>query len=82
VSARAVVPARRKLMLIARATGAAIFANKTHFNASALPAIQFLVEAGAARRSARPNNKNFYQRTVWVIGLFERLAEHDQITHS
>jgi 15-cis-phytoene synthase len=82
IGARAVVSTRRKLMLIARATSAAVFAKAPSSSPPPLPAIQFLVDAASKIGRVKPDNKNFYQRTIWVIGVFERLAQQDQATHS
>jgi 15-cis-phytoene synthase len=82
ISARAVVSTRRKLMLIARSTAAAVFASSAQTYARPLSEIQFLVDAASKKTHLIPDNRNFYQRTIWVIGLFERLAQQDQATHS
>ena len=84
INHRAVVSGKRKLALLARASGAAIIAPadpKHHFDP--LPANQFLVTAaklpvgdqavapeGSARRS-------FEERAQWTAELFERLERAD-----
>ncbi len=82
IGSRAVVSTGRKLALITRATAAALIAPgipKTIIHP--LPATQFLVDAALVRAKEQIDNRSFYQRTVWVIGLFERLAQQDRLTH-
>jgi len=77
VSRRAVVPPRRKLGLAAGALSAAVIAPARRNDALApLPAIRYLVEAGASRTHAP---RSFYDRTVWVIEMFERVAQRDRL---
>jgi phytoene synthase len=79
VSRRAVVPSRRKLGLAAGALSAAFIAPAARNETLApLPAIRYLVEAGAAQASAR-EHRSFYDRTVSVIEIFERVAERDRL---
>jgi phytoene synthase len=79
VSCRAVVAPRRKLGLAARALSAAIVAPAGRRDDLApLAAIRYLVDAGTASAPpARP--RTFYQRTVWVIELCERIAARDRV---
>ncbi|MBL8347007.1 MAG: phytoene/squalene synthase family protein [Rubrivivax sp.] len=76
VSRRTVVPIRRKLALMTRAAGAAVFAPGHPMDIglghgpAPLPSIRFLVDAAADDR--RPE-RTFYQRTVRVLELFERV---------
>ncbi len=71
INQRAVVSDRRKLTLIARASTAAIFGRTTgSARIAPLPAIQFLVDAAAARDLPAGS---FYQRTLRVLDLFERV---------
>lgn len=71
IGRRTVVPGRRKLALIARASGAALLApRRAQATAPPLPAVQFLVDAAA--RDELPA-RNFYQRTLRVLDLFERV---------
>jgi hypothetical protein len=51
---------------------------------SPLPSVRFLVDAARAaparrspRGSARPDG-NYYERTLWVMDLFERVAERNR----
>ncbi len=88
LSRRAVVSQARKRVLMLRSLSAAIQVPASKAGRSAaslrpLPAIEFLVHA--ARRS---NNEqgfqaggSFYDRTVWVISLFERMAERQRSAH-
>jgi phytoene synthase len=77
VSRRAVVPPRRKLGLAAGALSAAVIAPARRNDAlTPLPAIRYLVEAGASRAHAP---RSFYDRTVWVIEMFERVAQRDRL---
>jgi phytoene synthase len=79
VNRRAVVAPRRKLGLAAGALAAAFIAPAraaTHLEP--LPAIRYLVDAGASHAHAtRP--QSFYDRTVWVIEMFERVAQRDRL---
>jgi 15-cis-phytoene synthase len=88
LSRRAVVSQERKLALMLRSLSAAIQmpSSKAAENAASLrplPAIEFLVQA--ARRSTDENTlrhgDSFYDRTVWVISLFERMAERKLSAH-
>jgi hypothetical protein len=36
------------------------------------------VDAAASRGDSKRDNRNFYDRTVWVIDLFERLTREEQ----
>ena len=83
VNYRAVVSGRRKLALLARASGAALIAPadpKLHFDA--LPANQFLVVAAKllqgdvplqAKEAMEPKRRSFDERARWTTELFERL---------
>ncbi len=72
VSRRAVVSGRRKLALMVRAASAALLAPPSAALAlPPLPAVAYLVEAGRARELPQ---RTFYERTVRVIDLFERVA--------
>ncbi len=83
VSRRAVVSGRRKVALIAVATGAA-FIPPYHAlgDATPLPAVQFLVDAAAATLppATVPNRpkpvprRSFDERMEWATGLHARLA--------
>lgn len=84
VSRRTVVSGARKLALIARAGAAAVLPPRPPLQGlAALPAVQFLVDAGAGaapseaplpqRRPPVPQ-RSFDERVVWVIDLFERQA--------
>jgi 15-cis-phytoene synthase len=82
VSRRTVVSKRRKLALIARAASAALRAPPPLIGVPALPAVQFLVDAAAARplaaavlpMPATPPRRSLDERLAVVIGLFERQA--------
>ena len=86
INRRAVVSAKRKLALLARASGAALVLPadpKHHF--AALPANQFLVQAAklppgdmpAAQEQPAP--RTFDERARWTAELFERL-EHNRVS--
>jgi phytoene synthase len=76
VSRRTVVPGRRKLALMARAGTAALVAPRRGPSAPApLPAVQFLVDAAA--RDELPAH-NFYQRTLRVLVLLERVEQRQR----
>ena len=81
VSRRAVVSRQRKLALVTQALGAALVLPLPVAALNPLPSVRFLVEAARAAPSrrlargvARPDG-NFYERTLWVMDLFENLAE-------
>lgn len=84
INHRAVVSGKRKLALLARASGAAIIAPadpKHHFDP--LPANQFLVTAAklplgdqAATPEGSPR-RSFEERAQWTAELFERLQRAD-----
>ena len=80
INHRAVVSGKRKLALLARASGAAIMSPadpKHHF--AALPANQFLVAAAklpqgdAPSVTTEPPRRSFEERARWTAELFERL---------
>jgi 15-cis-phytoene synthase len=85
ISHRAVVSGRRKLALIARATGAALTAPSQPLgDAEPLPAIRFLVDAAVAAEapSAAPHwsvpQRSFDERMGWMADLFGRLSEQQR----
>jgi phytoene synthase len=94
VTRRAVVSKRRKLALIARATGAALRPPPPLIGVPALPAVQFLVEAAtapaplaapvqlppavASATSPSPSPRSFDDRVAWIIDLFERQVAHSR----
>ena len=79
VSTRTVVPRSRQVRLVLRALGAAVWPTGRPLLAGAsappLPAVRFLVEAAAA--DALPG-RTFYQRTVRVLDLFERVGQRQR----
>ena len=84
VNHRAVVSGKRKLALLARATGAALVAPadpSLHFDA--LPANQFLVTAAklpvadGLPANAQPPRRTFEERARWTAELFGRLEAAD-----
>jgi phytoene synthase len=84
VSRRAVVPRQRKLALVTQALGAALVLPVPIAALSPLPSVRFLVDAARAvptrrppRGEARPDG-SFYERTLWVMDLFERVAERNR----
>jgi phytoene synthase len=90
ISHRAVVSHQRKLALITRALGAALVLPITPGRLEPLPAVQFLVDAAAqagaralhvpaAIRPEPQASGNFYERTLWVIDLFDRVAERNRL---
>jgi 15-cis-phytoene synthase len=76
VRQRTVVPTARKLALMARASAAFAIAPGHPMRAGGasppLPAVRFLVDAAATTELPR---RTWYQRTLRVLDLFERLAE-------
>jgi phytoene synthase len=83
VSRRAVVSARRKTWLIARAMSARVFAAPVPAqHPEAVAAICYLVDLAAGPQPAgQPvlEAENFYERTVWVIELCERLRQRERV---
>lgn len=83
VSRRAVVCTERKLALMARAMVAALVSPAGENTALApLPAVQFLVDAAAHAATPEAPPGSFYNRTLRVIDLFERVAERDRVSRS
>jgi 15-cis-phytoene synthase len=83
VNRRTVVQRRRKLALIARATGAALLAPaEAQAGLQPLPAVQFLVSAASTsvNRSVRRSTRlSFDEHMVRLTDIHARLAEHDQV---
>jgi phytoene synthase len=87
ISRRAVVSHQRKLALITQALGAALVLPVPAARLDPLPAVQYLVEAALRTSNRTPHvpasastvaasaRGNFYERTLWVIEMFERVAE-------
>ena len=84
INHRAVVSGKRKLALLARASGAALVAPADptlHFDA--LPANQFLVAAAKIPAGDTPTSgtqtprRTFEERARWTVELFERLEAAD-----
>jgi len=82
VTRRAFVSKQRKLTLMARALSAALVLPASGAAAgrqapSVLPAIQYLVDASVrpASTAIPAPGRAFGDRTLWVIGLFERLQQ-------
>lgn len=80
VRERAVVPAARKVTLIARALVRAARRDAPAAPLPPLPAVRFLVEAVAvsAAAPAAPRRWDLSQRVAAVIALFERLERRDR----
>ncbi len=84
VGRRAVVTHQRKLSLITQSLGAALVLPVRLEDAptDVLPAVQFLIDAVqvAAHRVERTpeQTSNFYDRTLRIIDLFERVAERNR----
>jgi 15-cis-phytoene synthase len=78
VNHRAVVSSRRKLALIAIATGSAYLPTLHRLADEApLPAVQFLVDAAAAGET-RLAERSFDERMAWAADLYARLVEQDR----
>jgi 15-cis-phytoene synthase len=89
INHRAVVSGKRKLALLARASGAALIAPadpKHHF--AALPANMFLVQAAklppgdTPAEPDQPARRTFEERARWTAELFERLERTDAARHT
>jgi phytoene synthase len=84
VGRRAVVTHQRKLTLITQSLGAALVLPVRLKDAptDVLPAVQFLIDAvavAAHRVERAPEQQpNFYDRTLRIIDLFERVAERNR----
>jgi phytoene synthase len=89
IARRAVVSHQRKLALITQALGAALVLPARPGHVAALPAVQYLIDAALATGGRAPHvpavnaaepaaSGNFYQRTLWVIDLFDRVAERNR----
>jgi 15-cis-phytoene synthase len=85
VNQRAVVSGRRKVALIAWASGAALLpAAHDLVDAEALPAVRFLVEAvrqadlQASPRPVRSTRRSFDERMEWATDLYARLEMQDR----
>ena len=84
ISRRAVVSGKRKLVLIAAATGEALLpAHAAMVDPAPLPAIRFLVDAvpaSAAPLAPAPAapRRSFEERMAWGADLYARLVEQDQ----
>jgi 15-cis-phytoene synthase len=83
VSHRAVVPASRKMRLLADAFARSFGAHGSIVD-HVEPAARFLVDAVAAASPpmvavARPRGKSAIESVVWVLDLFERLERRDQL---
>jgi 15-cis-phytoene synthase len=87
VNQRAVVSGRRKVALIAVATGAAFIPpHHTLADTTPLPAVQFLVDAAAAAlpQAASPGRpkpvprRSFDERMEWATNVHARLATQDR----
>jgi 15-cis-phytoene synthase len=87
IDKRAIVSTGRKLMLMARASSQTIdlgWHKAYSTNPSVLPAVKFLVDAGTSQTFGfvSAEKQSFYNRTVWVIDLCERLAQKDRASRS
>jgi len=87
ITRRTVVPRRRKLALIARATGAVFIAPAAQAHALApLPAISYLVNAAAASLIPAPQAprstvwRRFDERIARVVEMHSHLIEHDRLS--
>jgi len=81
ISRRAVVPASRKMRLLADAFVGS-FAARDAIVDHVEPAARFLVEAVAASSplvASRRRTKSAVESMVWVLDLFERLERRDQL---
>jgi 15-cis-phytoene synthase len=83
VTSRAVVPARRKMRLLADALVTS-FAVHDAIVDHVEPAARFLIEAVAATSppvaaASRSRSKSVAERAIWVLDLFERLERRDQL---
>lgn len=84
ISSRAVVPASRKMRLLADAFISS-FRGHGSVAAQVEPSAGFLVETVAASSPpivARPRGRGAVDSMVWVLDLFERLERRDQLLRS
>jgi len=83
VSGRAVVSAARKRWLMARALSAGVVLPTVPPGGwPVLPAVQGLVELAAEPGPPLARGESFYHRTLWVIGLCERLQARERVRWS
>lgn len=78
VSARAVVPKSRKVMLLAAARAKSLFWPLTHLRAPPLEATRYLVEAAASASPAAAPARGFDARVAWLVSLYDRLERRDR----
>jgi phytoene synthase len=84
ISRRAVVSHQRKLALITQALGAALALPVPPGRFAPLPAVRYLVDAAVHPSGRAPHALpadaagSFYQRTLWVMDLFDRVAERNR----
>ncbi len=84
VSRRAVVPASRKMRLLADAFLCSL-ATRSPIVDRVEPAARFLIEAVASSTApvaAGPRSKTAVENAIWVLDLFERLERRDQLLRS
>lgn len=93
IDKRAVVSRERKLALMARSLAAAMPHPRNarsplrSAQLAPLPAVEFLVNAAATNQRYAAQTQeikpegNYYQRTVWAISLFERVAERERLSY-
>jgi phytoene synthase len=82
IAGRAVVPPARKLALLGRSMAEAVIPWRLSAE-PALPEAAFLIDAVAAARppavKAAPSGTGVEGQLIWVLDLFERLAQREQI---
>lgn len=78
VSARAVVPKSRKVMLLAAARAKSPFWPLTHLRAPPLEATRYLVDAAASASPAATPARGFDARVAWLVSLYDRLERRDR----
>lgn len=78
VTARAVVPSARKVMLLAAASARSALWPLTRLDAPPLPATRFLVEAALSAPPTVPFATGLDARVEWLVGLYDRLERRER----
>jgi phytoene synthase len=78
ITKRAVVSKKRKVLLLLKSLGAAIYSAKLTQKLDAIPAIQFLVAAVEPEEQYAHYSGSVEDRLIWVVSLLEKV-EHRKI---
>ncbi|MBT8522113.1 phytoene/squalene synthase family protein [Polynucleobacter paneuropaeus] len=78
ISKRAVVSKKRKVLLLLKSLGAAIYSVKPIQKLDTIPAVQFLVDAVEPEEQYAHYSGSVEDRLIWVVSLLEKV-EHRKI---